>query len=121
MSDIKVGDEVRVYDGWHARRDRRAIPGEVIKVGRTLVRIKYRGREEAFRIETGVINDSYGGSAFETLEQAEARARRDAALALLKEAGFEVRLGHNPDGDLIEKLAAVTLEWAAYLSKKADR
>jgi hypothetical protein len=107
MTAIKPGDEVLVYDGWHARQDRTAIPGEVVKVGRTLVRIRYRGREEAFRIDTGIINDSNGGAEFETPEQAEARARKDAALAVLREAGFEVRMGRKPSGGLIEALAAV--------------
>lgn len=113
MTDIKPGDEVLVYNGWHARHDRTPIPGEVVKVGRTLVRIKFSGREEAFRIETGIINDSSGGAAFETLEQAEAYNRKSAALDLLKEAGFEVRLGHRPDGELIERMAATVLEYVA--------
>jgi hypothetical protein len=114
---IKVGDEVRVfYSDGRERRNRPAdgYPGEVVKVGRTLVTIRWHGGEDAFRLDTGRLNDRYGNTAyFLTPAQAEADRRQDAALALLKEAGFEVRLGRRPDGELIERLAVTVLDWTA--------
>ena len=114
-SGIKVGDEVRVYDGWRARQDRTAIPGEVVKVGRTLVRIKYRSQEDAFRMDTGVINDGYGGTAFETLVQAAREERRIAAMAVLKAHHVELKMGHDRSFTLeqVEALAEVVKTWEA--------
>jgi hypothetical protein len=93
MTDIKVGDEVLVFDGWHARHDRRSVPGEVVKVGRALVSIKFGGRTEVFRIDTGLINLANGGSEFMTLEHAERDMRRTAAIAVLTSHHIEFKTG----------------------------
>jgi hypothetical protein len=113
MADIKVGDEVRVFDGWHARHDRTSVPGEVVKVGRTLVRIKYKGREDAFRIDTGIINESNGGAEFMTLDQVERDQRRTIAMFVLNAHHIEIKIGHDRSFTLeqIEALAEVVKTW----------
>jgi hypothetical protein len=107
--DIKVGDEVRVFDGWHARQDRTSAPGKVVKVGRTLVRIKYKGREDAFRIDTGIINESGGGAEFMTLAQVERDERRTIAMFVLNAHRIEIKTGYDRSFTLeqIEALAAL--------------
>lgn len=107
--DIEVGDEVLVFDGWHARHDRTSVPGEVVKVGRTLARIRWGGLEEAFRIDTGIINNSNGGAEFMTLEQAEADNRRRAAIASLAAHHIEFKIGRERSftTEQIEALAAL--------------
>jgi hypothetical protein len=108
---LTPGDEVRVFYADGRRRDSQpadGYPGEVIKTGRTLVTILWNGHEDAFRLDTGRLDDRYGNTAyFLTPAQAEASARKDAALAVLREAGFEIRLGRHPSGALVEALAAV--------------
>ena len=115
MADIKVGDEVRVFYGDGRERRNRpddGYPGEVVKVGRTLATIRYQGHEAQFRLDTGRLNDRYGNTAsFLTPAQVEVGNRKKAALALLKEAGFEVRLGRHPSGELIEALAEIVKTW----------
>jgi hypothetical protein len=111
MADMKTGDEALVFD----RTDGRKVteyPGEVVKVGRTLVTIAYGAakpyrREAKFRIATGMITDSYGGAWFRTLEQAAAEAQAEEATRVLHEAGLEIRLGHRPSGALLVALAEV--------------
>jgi hypothetical protein len=83
MTAIKVGDEVVVTS--RRRRDVARYPGEIVKVGRALVQIRSNGRVETFRIDTGVINDKYGGSWFETPEDATRRERKAAAQSVLRE------------------------------------
>src|ERR1039457_1251069 len=113
MTTIKVGDEVRVFDGWHARHDHTSVPGEVVKLGRTLVRIKYRGFEEAFRIDTGVVNNSNGGASFMTLEQAALAERRTVALSVLaaRHVKFETGYERSFATEQIEALAEVIKSW----------
>lgn len=106
MTAIKPGDPVVVFDatsGHQARTD----PGTVIKVGRTLATITYRSREDQFRMDTGRINDNYGGVWFKTAEQAAADERAEAAERVLRAAGFEIRLGRHPAPALLEALAEV--------------
>lgn len=102
---LQAGDEVRVFDRTHGRGVTE-YPGTVMKIGRTLVTITYRSHEDKFRMDTGRINDNYGGIWFKTLEQAAADKRAEAAEKVLKVAGFEVSLGHHPAPALIEALAA---------------
>ena len=114
MTDIKVGDEVRVFYGDGRERRNRpddGYPGEVVKVGRTLATIRYQGHEAQFRRHR--TSQRPARQHFMTPAQVEAGNRKKAALALLREAGFDVRLGHHPDAELIERLAAATLDWAA--------
>lgn len=111
MATIQAGDEVRVFERWRrGNHEDTSVPGTVVKVGRALVTIKYQGGGEGvFRLDTGHLNDkNYGNQTyFLTPEQAVARERVKTALVALKNAGFEVRLGHRPPGALIEALAAV--------------
>lgn len=118
MTDIKVGDEVRLVT-YSSRRGRETPEGghrgTVTKVGRKYATAAFEdaGREVSFDMETGAERGDYGSYYVRTPAQVEADERRHAAVALLKEAGFEVRLGHRPDGELIERLAATALDWAA--------
>lgn len=121
MTEIKPGDEVRVFYGDGRRTDPEGKPGEVVKVGRTLVTIRCNGFEQQYRIDTGRLNDRYGNTAyFVTPADLEKANRKDAAVALLREAGFEIRLGRHPDPGLIERLAATVLDWAAEQTGRAD-
>jgi hypothetical protein len=111
MSEIKVGDEVRVFDRTRGRHIVER-PGEVVKVGRTLLTIAYGGnkpypREAKFRMDTGRINDNYGGVWFKTPEQTAAEECAERATKVLREAGLEIRPGHRPADVLLEALAAV--------------
>jgi hypothetical protein len=111
VNTMQEHQEVRVFD----RSDGRCVreyPGEVIKVGRTLAIIAYGDtkpyrREAKFRMDTGRINDNYGGVWFKTPAQAAADERAKRAKQVLQKAGFEIRLGHHPTGALLEALAAV--------------
>ena len=110
-ADIKVGDEVRLFA--YSTRDSRDIPeggcrGTVTNAARKYATATFPGfAEVSFDMQTGREHGGYGRYYVRTPEQVEAEARKDAALALLKEAGFEVRLGKHPSAALIEALAAV--------------
>lgn len=106
MASLNTGDEVRVFS---RRRSQPAggWPGEVVKVGRTLVTIACNGRAEQFRIDTGRINDDYGASWFRTMEQADLDARQARARAALSEHGVRLDHGHRLTLEQIEALAAV--------------
>ena len=108
MADIKIGDEVRLFA--YGTRAGRNLPegggrGTVTKVGRKYATATFEGaaREISFDMETGSERGDYRTYYVRTPAQVEAEQRRDAAVVLLKEAGFELRLGHHPEDDLIER------------------
>ena len=112
MSDIKVGDEVRVFDRYNLRSRAEDYPGRIVKVGRTLVTVSYGpeggcSREDQFRMDTGRINDGYGNLSFRTLAQLEREQRAQVAIEVLKEAGLEIGIGRSPSPELLVALAAV--------------
>lgn len=115
MTPIREGDEVWVFERWRrGSHEDPPVPGTVVKVGRALVTIRYQGGGDGvFRLDTGHLNDKNYGSQtyFLTPAQAQAREREKAAVAVLKDAGFEVRLGHRPPGALIEALAKVARDF----------
>jgi hypothetical protein len=121
MSEKLVeGQEVRVFTATGINRRANETPGKITKVGRKLVTIEYgdpgsrRKTTDQFRIETGRVNDNYGREYFLTLEQAEEKARRKAALAVLEEHEIEAgrgRRGGRLTTEQIEQLAAVVKSW----------
>jgi len=107
MTDIKVGDEVRVYQNRHFTGSRsNGEPGVVVKVGRKLATVRCNGWAADYRMDSGIINDRYGHWWFETPEQAEAREREEAAMAVLAAAGLEVKMGHRLAPGLAEAASA---------------
>ena len=104
MTSIKAGDEVRVFG---RRSDKAGEPGVIVKVGRTLVEVRWHGHAEKFRIDTRTVNDGYGGVWFETPEDTDRRERETAARAVLTAAGIEFRIGRRFTLDQIEALAEV--------------
>jgi hypothetical protein len=115
VSGYKVGDEVRVLD-INNRHPEGGWPGEVVKVGRTLVTVAYLGAftrdgTEQFRIDTGRKNDDYGHYRIETPEQVAEVARRKAAVALLRERGVELSNRATFTLEQIEALAEVVRNW----------
>jgi hypothetical protein len=131
MTEIKTGDPVRIlthhrrYDSFPAD----GYEGTVTKVARKYATATYVRQSTAypagpvtetveFDIKTGSVRPGtdHGinyGLYVRTAERYEREQRQSASLALLKEAGFEVRLGRHPDGELIERLAAAVLDWTA--------
>lgn len=109
MPDIKVGDEVRVFDvngsrmgqpqgGWH---------GSVVKVGRKLVDIKYGGRIQKFRIDDRRSNDSYGHQSFKTPAEVTEDERREHAVEALNAQHIQVTPQCRLTVDQLEALADV--------------
>jgi hypothetical protein len=109
VTPIKEGDEVRVFESNRRGQSEDGWPGEVVKVGSKLATISYRGSESVFRLDTGHLNSKeYGsGTYFLTPGDVESRKRQTAARAVLRDAGFEVRVGHRPPSELLEALAEV--------------
>ena len=105
MGEIKPGDEVRVFS--RRRRDSQSDPGEIVKVGRTLVEVRWLGRIEKFRIDTRVINDGYGSVWFETPADTDRRERTTAAQEVLIAAGIELSYRRRFTLEQIEALAEV--------------
>jgi hypothetical protein len=82
--DFTVGQKVMV------RSYRFAKPGEIVKVGRTLVTIAYGYAAQQFRMDDQCLNEKNSGyqTHFRTEAQEEATARERAALAVLKAHGL---------------------------------
>jgi hypothetical protein len=107
MGDIKLGDEVRVFDvnGRRMGQPEGGWPGTVVRVGRKLADIKYGGRVDTFRIDDRQANDKYGHQSFQTLKEAALDARRDAALKTLRDRRVSLGHGNTFTVEQIEKLA----------------
>lgn len=107
-----VGDKVRVFDvnGRHMGQPAGGWPGEVTKVGRTVVYITYGARRDPqpFSIANRRSNDRYRHKSWRTVAEVEAQDRRDAAMEALRSVGLEARRGHQIDADIgaLEELAA---------------
>jgi hypothetical protein len=82
--DFTVGQKVMV------RSYRFAKPGEIVKVGRTLVTIAYGYATQQFRMDDQCLNEKNFGyqTQFRTEAQEEADERRTTALAVLKVHGL---------------------------------
>jgi hypothetical protein len=111
VSDYKVGDPVVVYA--NSRRDGSGLPGEIVKVGRTLLRIRYGGFEQAFRMDTKHSNEvqcGYG-TYFRTPEEDVLVKRRADAENFLRERGVELSNRRSFSLEQIEALAEVVRNW----------
>ena len=121
MTDIKVGDEVRVFPGRrHSRTPEGGYPAVVTRTGHKYATATYtvtyeslgeqRQSEQAveFDMATGYERGSVGNYADRVMSPAmvEADLRQRAARAVLRDAGFEVRLGYHPPAELILAVAA---------------
>lgn len=110
---LKVGDEVRVFDGRSARGE----PATVVKVGRKLVTVNgpaTYSRDEVFRLDEQTFNGpAYGhGRWFKTFEQVAEGERMQAAMDVLTNAGISfgwraIRF----TVDQLEELAALVQGW----------
>lgn len=110
--DFAVGQEVVVSD------DRRQYPGEILKVGRTLVTIKYGpswAQTAQFRMDSQALNEkSYGyQTRFYTKAQAEIRTRQARAEGVLRDHGLLFRAAS-------PKLSLGTLEAIAQVLELSD-
>lgn len=116
LKGVKPGDELLLTGNdiqrkWMNKEPRRVT---VHKVGRTLVHaLRYPGRTDgptdAYRIESGVINDNYGDTQLWKPEDFEREKMRDELEAALKRHGVEVWRKTQPI-DVLEKLLAVLEE-----------
>jgi hypothetical protein len=111
MSDYKVGDPVVVYA--NTRPDGSGQPGEIVKVGRTLLHIRYGGYEQAFRMDTKHSNEvQYGhGTYFRTPEEDALVKRRADAGDFLRKRGIELSNRATFSLEQIEALAEVVRNW----------
>ena len=105
MTTIKAGDEVRVFSRRRGGND--SEPGVIVKVGRTLVEVRWHGHVEKFRIDTRIVNDSYGSVWFETPADTDRRERTTAAQEVLIAAGIELSYRRRFTLEQIEALAEV--------------
>lgn len=106
MTDYYVGQPVLISDV--NARGRGPYESKVTKVGRKLVYATMYGRDYAFRIEGGTINDKYGHQHIWTVEDWDAKNQHARALADLREAG--VRFDWDSrylDTETLEKILAV--------------
>lgn len=107
----EVGQRVWIYGRYRVAGPEVAGPeeGKVTKVGRTLVHVA-SGRYdtvEVYRMETGIINDPYGGSMIRSDEARDERDRQTAAGKTLNDAGITFTMRWKPNLELAEALAAV--------------
>lgn len=109
LSDLKVGEPVRVFDinGSRMGQPSGGWEGTVTKVGRKLITVHYGRRSKVFRLDTGVANDDYGHVHVETVEQATEGRRRSALVQRLREGGLEIRFGHSVSTETLAALVAV--------------
>jgi len=103
----EVGDTVKVFDinGKRVGQPEGGWDGEVTKVGRALITIKYAGRNTVFRIDTGRTNDAYAHQHYETVAEAARNERYAKARNTLTEFGLDFRLGKRATLDQVEALA----------------
>jgi hypothetical protein len=100
---LTVGQQVRV----HRSSSKRPVDGKIVKVGRSLVTIRYESTDIQFRIDTRRRASRPGDSRtwFETADE-EPRPRREAAaVRVLRSVGVDVAVGDRVTLGLLEDLA----------------
>ncbi len=114
MLEVKVGDEVRVFDvnGRRAGQPEGGWPGVVASVGRKYFTVDYDGqhggRVHEFSLIDGLrANDVYGHRHVRTAEQVEAARRRRVALALLVAHWVDIQRADRLTLEQLEALAEV--------------
>ena len=106
LADLKVGDRVQVFDV-NRRPLRDGFDGTVVKVGRTLITVRYgHGYTKVFRLDSGRANDAFGHQWIETPAQMAEDARRDELVQRLRDSGLEVRMGRQLPTQTLEAVAA---------------
>jgi hypothetical protein len=123
---VKVGDEVRVFsvNGKRAGQPEGGWVGEVTRVGRKLIDIKYPGAYahsgvETFRLDGQKTNDEYAHESFQTMEQFAQSERKSTAQAALRDAGLELetRARSRLTLEQLEALAEVVTTHPAFTGK----
>lgn len=89
LYDLKPGDRVQVFISYKRNQPRGGDDGEVVKVGRKLITVKYGWGTTVFRMENGRANDRFGHTYIRTPEQVEEMNRRTDLLSRLKALGLE--------------------------------
>jgi hypothetical protein len=110
MTTLKPGDEVRVLGPARRYRDmpEGGYPGTVVKAGRRYATAEAeRLGSVTFDMETGLERGGGFDLRVKTPERVAADYRADQACKVLYQAGFEIRVGRHPSGELLEALAAV--------------
>lgn len=93
MAKFVTGDIVKVFDvnGKRNGQPEGGWQGQVTKVGKKLVTVKYNHSVDTFRIETGFVNDRYGHQYILTLEEYnEKQLATKARSTLIREFGIDV-------------------------------
>lgn len=111
--DLKVGDEVRVFDrnGSHMGQPPGGWPGKVVKIGRKYATVEYGSRSDLFDKETGRRNND-GYRHLKTPEQVALEEREVHAVKALRSHGIELRHGHRLSLEQVEALAQVVATFA---------
>ena len=109
MSDLKVGDEVRVFDTNGPRMGQPAggWPGVVTSVGRKYLTIDYGTKTEKFEFDGRRANDPHGHRRFKTPDEVASDERRHRAIAPLEAHKIRLESGHRLTLEQIEALADV--------------
>lgn len=115
LKGVKVGDELLLGRRTSLKAPTKATPVTVHKVGRTLVHLlRYPDSSnmstDAYRIDTGVINDNYGHSELWKPEDWAAEQKRDELESALRRHGVEVYHKGPKPIPVLEKLLAVLEE-----------
>lgn len=107
MGDLKVGDEVRIFDqnGRRMGQPDSGWPGTVAKIGRTLVHIECRGRTSQYRLDSH--RNSDGFKWFSTLDEVAEMERAERARQTLREHRITLDFGHGLTLEQVEALADV--------------
>lgn len=107
--DLSIGQGVRVRgrNGNRPGQPRGGWPGEVVRIGRTLVDIVSGAGKMDFRIDSQKSNDDVGYYSFKTLEQAALDDRLDTAVETLRASKVTLGFGHGLTLEQIEELADV--------------
>jgi hypothetical protein len=100
---LTVGQQVRV----HSATSGRPIPAKIVRVGRSLVTIRYEGTDIQFRIDTRRRANRPRDSRtwFETGGEEPRLGREATAISVLRSAGVDVAVGHRVTLGLLEELA----------------
>lgn len=107
LSHLKEGDPVKV------RTYNNVYDGKVVKRGRTLLHVTFRGSSivEAFQMKTGQYNGE-GNLCVYSLEQHEYNTRVSEVTTVLRDAGIDLRFGTKLPLDALEKIADIAKEYS---------
>lgn len=109
ITDLKPGDRVQVFDvnGSRMGQPPGGWDGEVTKVGRTLIHVRYAGGTKAFRLSTGTANDAYGHQSLLTPEQVDDKLRRSDLLSRLRDNGMTLNMRREVTTDALAAVVTI--------------